>query len=171
MLKRVKLWEVPFTHFSTLFLLSHSSDTVTNIECKVSNLFISTFINQNIQILKVKCSCNFRALKYVSIFCGIHFDFVHLALKQQLTGQKQSSDQKWKIWVTQLVTHITEVFLYEGVRRLVNHLVLVVLQQLNTVQTSQLLHQQAQLLRLTQFICRLKSTGRNFNPQITFILT
>lgn len=57
-------------------------------------------------------------------------------------------------------TYVTKVLLYEFVCGLVNHVVVVVLQHLDTVQSAQLFNQQAQLLRLAQLLCSLRS----FNP-------
>lgn len=59
-------------------------------------------------------------------------------------------------------TYVTKVLLYEFVRGLVNHVVVVVLQHLDAVQTAELLDQQAQLLRLAQLLCRLRSKEIRF---------
>lgn len=64
------------------------------------------------------------------------------------------------------MTHVTEVLLHQLVRCLVDQLVVVALQQLDAVQAAQLLHQQAQLLRLAQLLRRLQDEERRcaFTP-------
>lgn len=68
-----------------------------------------------------------------------------------------------RLFCIQLIpTYVTKVLLYEFVRSLVNHVVVVVLQHLDTVQTAELFDQQAQLLRLAQLLCSLRSKEIEF---------
>lgn len=61
-------------------------------------------------------------------------------------------------------TYITKVPLNEIMSSLVHRIVVMVLQRLNAVQSSQLFNQQAEFLHLTKFLCSLKSHAQQVKP-------
>lgn len=62
-----------------------------------------------------------------------------------------------------LATYIPKVLLYEVMGSLVHHIVVMVLQHLYAVQSSQLFNQQAKFLCLTKLLCSLTSYLQEVN--------
>lgn len=132
------------------------------------------YYNQRLQVnvnLKFKCSLN-RSIEHKCIICGINFDSLNVTLKvrrhQSIEansfGQNQCHNN-----VASLphFTYITKVFFDDVMCSLVHQVIGMVLQHLNTVQSSQLFHQQAKFLSLAQLLCSLESCVQDLSTSAT----